>query len=54
MIQPSTGKKGISTAGHCNNTAKYNASLSPSTTYTSTGGYPVTLLGEWEGNNMDL
>lgn len=54
MIQVSTGVKGGSTAGHCSNTAKYNASISPSTTYNSSGGYGATVRQEWAGNNMDL
>lgn len=54
MIQVATGTKGASTAGHCNNTAKYNANLSLSTNYSSTGGYSVTVRQEWQGNNMDL
>lgn len=54
VIQVSTGVKGSTTADHCDNMAKYNANLSHSINYNSSGGYAVTVRNGWKGNNMDL
>lgn len=54
VVQVSTGTKGSTTAGHCDDVAKYNSNLSTSINYNSSGSYLVTVRQNWKGNNMDL